>query len=253
MKKSLAIALFISLSLILTTGISSAMDAKELIEKNIEATGGLEKIKSVNSFLANGKALVQGMELPFVMKQTRPKMMRLEVEIMGMKMIQAFDGEKGWTINPMAGITVAQEMGELENKGFKLQSDMDGVLVDYEDKGYTVEYIGEADVEGTPVYQLRLDTNDDIVMDMFFDQEYFLVIKVSTTINWDEKVIESDSYMSDFQETDGIVIPYSMETRMGENTVNQIVIETVEYGVEIDDEIFVMPVAEAETEAAKTE
>ncbi len=253
MKKSFTIALLISLSLILFTGISSAMDAKELIEKNIEATGGVDKIKSIQSSLSHGKALAQGMEFPFVMKQTRPNMMRLEVEIMGMKMIQAYDGEKGWTINPMAGITVAQEMGELETKSFKIQANMDGMLIGYEDKGYTVEYIGEADVEGTPVYQLRLDTHDDMVMDMFMDQEYFLVIKASTTINWEEKVIESDTYMSDFHEVDGIVMPFSMETRMGETTVNQIVIESVEYGIEFDKALFVMPEAAAEPEAAKTE
>ncbi len=40
---------------------------------------------------------------------------------------------------------------EMEEMSFKIQSDMDGILVDYAKKGYTVEYIGEADVEG-PVH-----------------------------------------------------------------------------------------------------
>mgnify|MGYP002641604897 FL=1 len=136
-------------------------------------------------------------------------------------------------------------MGELENKSTKLQADMDGLLVNYEEKGYTVEYIGEAEVEGTPVYQLRVDTNMDIVMDLYFDQEYFLVIKQSATINFEEKVIESDTYMSDFQEVgDGIIMPFSIETRMGETTVNQIVMTNVEHNVEIDKSIFAMPVVE---------
>ena len=46
-------------------------------------------------------------------------------------------------------------MGELEDKSFKLQADMDGLLVDYAKKGYTVEYLGEDDVEGTAVHQLQ--------------------------------------------------------------------------------------------------
>ena len=80
---------------------------------------------------------------------------------------------------------------------------------------------------------------------MFIDQEYFLVIKQSSTINWEEKVIESDTYMSDFQEVgDGIVMPFSIETRMGETTVNQIVMEKVEYNMDMDKSIFVMPVVE---------
>jgi len=234
----------------LVAGISSAMDAKELIEKNTEAMGGLDKIMAVQSMTATGKALAQGMEFPFEMKQSRPNFMRLDVTVMGMQMVQAYDGEKGWAINPMMGSQDPQPMGELENKSFKMQSDMDGLLVGYEEKGYTVEYIGEAEVEGTPVYQLRLDTHMDIVIDLFIDQEYFLVIKQSATINWEEKVIESDTYMSDFQEVgDGLIMPFSVETRMGETTVNQIVMETVEHNTKVDMSIFAMP----EVEPAATE
>ncbi len=248
MKKLLALTLIC----ILFAGVSLAMDADELIEKSIEATGGLDKIKAVKTMSATGKALAQGMEFPFEMKQSRPNFMRLDVTIMGMQMIQAYDGEKGWTINPMMGSQDPQPMGELENKSFKMQSDMDGLLVGYEEKGYTVKYIGEADVEGTPVFQLNVDTNEDIVMDLFFDQEYFLLIKLSSTITIDENIIESDTYMSDFQEVgDGLIVPFSVETRMGEATVNQIVLETVQHNVEIDESIFEMPAAAPATTETK--
>ena len=180
MKKIFVLALVC----LLVASVSSAMDAKELIEKSIEASGGLEKIQAVKTMTATGKALTQGMEFPFEMKQSRPNRMRLDVTIMGMQMVQAYDGESGWAINPMAGSQDPQPMGEMENKSFKMQSDMDGLLVGYEEKGYTAEYIGEADVEGTPVYQLRMDTHQDIVLDLFIDQEYFLVIKQSSTTTW---------------------------------------------------------------------
>lgn len=51
--------------------------------------------------------------------------------------------------------------------------------------------------------------------------------------------------MSDFQEVgDGIIMPFSIETRMGETTVNQIVMTKVEHNTEIDKSIFAMPVVE---------
>ncbi len=240
MKKIFALALIC----LFVASAASAMDAKELIKKNLEAMGGKDKIENVKTMKATGKALAQGMEFPFVMQQTRPNLMRLDVTVMGMEMIQAYDGNQGWAINPMMGSQNAEPMGELENKSFKMQSDMDGLLLNYKDKGYTVEYVGEADVEGTAAYQLKLDTHMDIVIDMFFDKEYFLVIKQSSTTNWEEKVIESDTFMSDFQEVgDGLVIPFSIETRMGETVVNQIVLETVEHNVDVDESIFAMPAA----------
>ena len=221
--------------------VAQAMDADELIAKNLEASGGLEKIQSVKSVKHTGKFLAQGMEFPFIMIQKRPNKMRIEAEIMGSTMIQCYSGEKGWAINPMTGSSNPQPMSEIEEKSFKLQSDMDGPLVDYAEKGYTVEYIGEEDVEGTPTHQLRIDTNDGIVMDVFIDAEYFLIIKSSNKITVDENEFETQTYMSDFQEIEGMVVPFAIETRSGDAVMNQIMMEKAEYGVEVDDSLFAMP------------
>ena len=217
------------------------MDADELIAKNQEASGGLEKLLSVKSVKFTGMVLAQGMEFPFTMIQKRPNKMRIEADIMGATMVQCYSGEKGWAINPMTGSSDPQPMSGIEEKSFKLQADMDGPMVDYAKKGYTVEYIGEEDVEGTPAHQLRIDTNDGIVMDVFMDAEYFLIIKSSNKITVDENEFETQTYMSDFQEVDGMVIPFAIETRSGDTVMNQIMMEKAEYAIEVDDSIFVMP------------
>jgi hypothetical protein len=222
---------------------AQAMDADELIDKSIEASGGLDKLKAVDSAKFTGKFLAQGMEFPFTMTQKRPGMMRIDADIMGSTMVQCFSGDKGWTINPMTGSTAAQPMSEMEEMSFKLQSDMDGILVDYAKKGYTVEYIGEADVEGTPTYQLKVDTNTGIVLNLFFDTEFFLNIKTESKITLDENEMATQTYMSDFQEVEGLIMPFAIETRMGDMVVNQIMMEIVEYGIEVDDSLFEMPEA----------
>jgi outer membrane lipoprotein-sorting protein len=218
-----------------------AMDADELIAKNIEATGGLEKITSVQSVKFTGKFLAQGMEFPFTMIQKRPSKMRIEAEIMGSTMVQCYDSDNGWGINPMTGSTAPQPMSGMEEMSFKLQADMDGPLVDYAAKGYTVEYLGEDEVEGTAVYKLKLDTNNGIVMNIFFDKEYFLNIKSSNAIKVDENEFETQTYPSDYQEVEGMVQPFAIETRDGDTVLNQVMMEKVEYNIEVDDSIFVMP------------
>lgn len=238
------ITAFLLLALVaLSPVVVQAMDADELIAKNLEASGGLEKIQEVKSVKFSGKFLAQGMEFPFTMYQKRPNKMRIEADIMGATMIQCYTGEKGWAINPMTGSSDPQPMSEIEEKSFKMQADMDGVLVDYAKKGYTVEYLGEEDVEGTPAHKLRVDTQDGIVMDVFMDAEYFLVIKSSNKMTVDENEFETQTYMSDFQEVEGLVLPFAIETRSGDAVMNQIMMEKVEYGVEVDDSLFVMPEA----------
>ena len=228
---------------LLAVAAAHAMTADELIEKSFEAQGGLEKIKAVKSFETHGLFMVMGMEFPFTMVQTRPNKMRIDADINGAAMVQVWDGESGWSINPMAGSMEPQDMPPMEAKGFEFQADMDGPLVDYAKKGYTVEYIGEDEVEGTAVHHLKIDTHDDLIIDMYFDAEYFLAIKQSGKLMMDEQEIAQDSYMSDFKEVNGLVVPHSIESRMNGQTVNTIMLETIEFDVEIDDAIFVRPAA----------
>lgn len=243
MKKSCVLLLTIAIACISMAGIAQAMDADELIKKNIEAMGGRKAIEAVKTAKASGKFLTQGMEFPFSMISERPNYLRIEAEVMGMTMIQAFDGEAGWTINPMTGSTDAQRMGPFENKGFKMQADQDGGLMNYKERGYTVEFLGEEDVEGTPCYKLSMDTHEDITMVFFFDKEYFLIIKQSVTMMMDEQKVESQTYMSDFQEVGDLIAPFAIETRMGDVVANQIVMEAIEQNIEVDSSIFVMPEA----------
>jgi outer membrane lipoprotein-sorting protein len=238
-KRSIALTALLLLAGI--TASAAAMDADELIAKNVAATGGLKKIQSIETVKATGKFLTQGMEFPFTLTQKRPHKLRIDADIQGLSLIQAYDGETGWSINPMTGSQDPQPMGDIELKSFKLQADMDGPHVDYAAKGYSVEYIGEDEVEGTPVHQLRLDTHLGIVMDYFIDKDHFLTIKQTSKVTVDDNEIEIDTYLSDFQEINGVVVPMAIDTRRGDVSMNQIMIETLDHGVAVDDAIFTMP------------
>ncbi len=218
-----------------------AMDADELIAKHLEAVGGVAKLKAVQSQQATGKFMTQGMEIPFTMVHKRPNQLRIEAQVMGMTIVQCYDGEKGWSVNPMTGSPDPQPMGEVEEKSFKLQADLDGQLLDWAAKGYTVEYLGTDEVEGTPVYKLRLDTGDGMVFDYLFDQEYFLVLQQNSKVTHEGNEFETQTYMSDYQEIDGFMVPFAIESRMGDQVLNQIMLETVANDVPVEASLFVMP------------
>ena len=80
MKKSCFVMLAAAVAL-MAAGPIQAMDADELIAKNIEATGGKEKIESIQSAKIIGKFMTQGMEFPFSMTQKRPNLLRIEAEL----------------------------------------------------------------------------------------------------------------------------------------------------------------------------
>jgi len=220
-----------------------AMSADELINKHVEATGGLEKHKSVKSTKLTGKMLMMGMELPFTVVQLRPNMMRVDGDFQGAKFVQAFDGTSGWMINPMAGTQDAQDMPALEELGLKYEADIDGVLIDYAEKGFTAEYVGEDEVEGTPVHHLKVDTGGGVDFDMYFDTEHFLLIKQTTHLEMEENEFTTDTFFSDFQDVEGIIVPHSIESRQGEHGGSQtIMIESLEYNTDIKKDVFAKPV-----------
>lgn len=246
---SAAILCFLALA---ASGAAFAMDADELVAKAIEAQGGTAAMKAVNSQKATGKFMTQGMEIAYTMVHARPNQLRIDAAFMGMSIVQCFDGTKGWSINPMTGSQDAQPMGDVEAKSFRLQADMDGPYVNWAAKGFTAEYMGQEDVEGTPAYRLQLDTKQDIVMDFWFDAESFLVLKMNTKMKIDQGEFETQNYPSDYRQQGGLTLPFAVETRQGDQVMTQITVETLEFGVAVDPTMFAMPAPAAAPAAGAT-
>lgn len=222
-------------------GAAFAMDLAELVGKALDAQGGAAALQAVKSQKGTGKIVTQGMEMPFTMVSARPNRMRVDVSVMGMSIVQAFDGASGWSINPMTGSQDAQPMSDVETKGFKLQADMDGPLLNWEARGWTGEYIGQEDIEGTPAHRLRIDTKQDVVMDLWFDAESFLMLKQNTKMKVDQGEFETQMYPTDYRQVNGMTLPFALETRRGDVTMMNMVFDSLEFGVPVEDASFTMP------------
>jgi len=64
---------------------------------------------------------------------------------------------------------------------------------------------------------------------------------------------ESDTYYSNYNEKDGIIMPYSIESRMNGQTVSQVNIVELFFDEEIDDSIFAMPEKQVTEEVGEGE
>src|SRR5262245_55298590 len=83
---------------------AQAQTVDEIIAKNLQARGGLEKLKSVQSIRYTGKMTVgPGIEVPVTLEMKRPRNLRMEFTFQGMTAIQAYDGKDGWAIMPFRG------------------------------------------------------------------------------------------------------------------------------------------------------
>ncbi|MEK6286340.1 MAG: outer membrane lipoprotein-sorting protein [Acidobacteriota bacterium] len=220
---------------------ASAQTVDELIKKNLDAKGGLQKLKAIKSVKITGKIIQQGIEIPLVIQQKRPRLVRLDVTFQGKSQTMAYDGESGWKTNPFQGSPDPEKIAGDDLKEAEEQADIDGALVDYKEKGHKVELVGKEDMEGTPVYKLKLTLKNGDVRNIYLDAENYLELKVNLKRKTPGGEIEVDQYVGNYKPVNGVLFPFSLETKVKGQTVSQITLEKIDLDVAIDDSIFKMP------------
>lgn len=238
-------SLFFSLMLTMAVCFQvSGQTVDDLINKNIEAHGGLAKLKAIKSIKMSGKmTLHQGMEAPFIFQKKRPHFVRVEFSLQGLTGIQAYDGEAGWMLMPFMGAKDPQKMPEEEKEDIAEQADFDGPLVDYKEKGHTLELLGKEDVEGSEAYKLKLTLKNGKVRYIYLDPESGLEIKTTSIIKREGVESSIDTFYGDYKTVDGVVFPFSIENKIKDQPGPQYSVEKVEFDVVMDDSIFQMPAA----------
>jgi len=239
----LALVLFLALPL-----VAQELTADQVIAKNIEAHGGLAKLKAIKTAKVSGKMLVgPGIEAPMTLYMMRPDDMRMEISVQGLTAVQAYDGQSktGWGIMPFQGKKDPEPMSADEKKEVAEQAadGIEGPFVDYQAKGNKVELLGKDKVEGSDAYKLKLTRPSGDVDVVYIDADSFLEVKQESkrTIRGNE--VEGDTNIGDYKEVDGVVMPFSIDSgRKGMPQRQKITIDKYEFNVPVEHSMFVMPV-----------
>ncbi len=234
-------ALLTGICLTLFAGSLVAQDLDEILSNHFE-TIGQDKALKVKTITMKGKMLMQGMEFPILMQMKRPNMVRTETSFQGQKIITSYDGEKGWTINPMAGSPEPQDLLPAQVKQLKSIGDMDGDLYNWEEKGHQLVLLGEEEMEGTPAYKLELTKKDGDKAVYYLDAESYVILKIETTTNIQGIDETISQFPGNYKMVEGMAIPFNISSKYQGQTVNEVVIDTVEIDQEIPDSLFVRPV-----------
>ena len=223
--------------------IASAQTVDELIEKNIKAKGGREKILALKTLRTTGKMVMgQGMEAPFTMSQKRPRAQRMEFSFQGLSGVQAYDGKNAWMVMPFSGKKDPEAMTAEDTKEMDEQADFDGPLFDYKEKGHKVELVGKEQIEGTDVYKLKLTLKGGDVRYIYLDSEYFLEIRTEGKRTMRGTEQEFESSIGDYKEVEGYMMPHAIENGVkGSQQKQKITIEKVEINPTLADSLFAMP------------
>lgn len=237
-----------------------AQTADEIIDTYLENIGGKEAWSKVKSMKATGIGKQGGVDYPFTATFTKEGKALISIDLQGRQFIvEAFDGETSWQMNFQTQKPEAADAESSENYKRTSKDNLPDAFLNYKEKGYKVELLGKEEFDGTECFKIKLTKKpmlvdgkeEENVETYFFDTENFVPIAMENIVmSGQAKGAKSQSIYSDYQEKDGLYMPYTNTTKFNGQTVFEMVMKNVSFNVEIDESIFKMP-EEAKTDAKK--
>lgn len=239
-----------SLVCLLSAGVFG-QTAEDLVAKNLQAKGGLEKIKAIKSIRMTGQYEAGGFRATVGQESKRPEMMRQTFTVQGMTQIQAYDGSAGWQISPFGGRKDPEMLGEDDMRDLQESADFDGPLVDAQAKGNKIEYMGHDQVDGDDALKLKVTLKNGDVFYYYLDPDTYIEIEVEKQQFIRGSVRESVTLMGSYKPVNGVMFPFALESGPKNNPDQRgkITMTKIEANVPIEDGDFKMPTGPAKAAA----
>ncbi|HEX4152444.1 MAG TPA: hypothetical protein VHY75_09600 [Steroidobacteraceae bacterium] len=219
----------------------------EIVQKNVDARGGLDAWRKVDSMVWTGHMESADPTVPsftFVLEQKRPNKTHFELSSLGEKSMRVFDGAHGYKLRPSRdGSVDAQPFSENDLRFARDAQGLDGPLIDYQAKGIQVEFAGVEEIEGHKSYRLMVHLPSGDRQDVWIDAKTFLDVKYDRTsyTTAGAKGVVSVFYRN-YQTVGGLKIPGMLEIGVGSNKVpDRMVIERIALNPSLDDKAFGRP------------
>lgn len=239
-----------AITLSISVSSFAQISADEIISNYFEAIGGEDAFRALKGQKMKAEVDYGGMTIPLDIYLMADGKQITKIEFMGMSMSQdAFDGSVAWSTNQM---TMKPEKSDAEESENKLRSvgEYPSPLLDYAKKGFTIEKMEDAVVDGVNCYKLKVIKKPMLVDGAevenseyyYFDQETFVQLQTESELNSGpakgEMVI---TLYSDYQEVDGMYFPFSMTFKTSNSDGQAIELSEIELNPEVAEDFFSFP------------
>jgi zinc protease len=201
--------------------------AKTLLDRVVEAMGGLEKLRAVRTVTARQIVTMPGPSGAIDAEATSyiayPNQFRVETKIPEGLLISAFDGSTAWTRDPQ-GTRDAPEPMAVEARS-NLQRDVIRLLLGAEDGSLRVRTLQDTrNEQGQNVRTLELSTNTSSPIVLSIDAETMRVTKQAYAAGPGGQALVEERF-SDYRAVDGVQMPFSAERHVGPISVKRRVLD----------------------------
>lgn len=236
--KTLKLAAFFILAALNVTSVK-AQTADEVVNKHVEAIGGLANWKKVNSLVQNGTMSVQGLSIDLTITTVNGKGSRQDIVAMGMNNYMIVTPTEGWRFFPIQQQQAPEAMTADDVKESQDMLDVTGSLVDFKAKGHSIELLGKEDVDGTECFKVKLTQKGGKTETYFIDTKTYYIVKNVTVMKANGQEAEVFTTYSNYQKLpEGISVPMSMSIPLGPGMNVDLTVAKVEVNKAVDEAIF---------------
>ena len=135
---------------------------------------------------------------------------------------------------PIQGMSTPTDMTDEQLKAGQLQLDVQSSLLNYKEKGTTVELLGSEMIDGVDNYKLKLTYKNGIVSTYFIGKNDYRLNKTSSKRNINGTDTDVESTFSNYkQNAGGYWFAYNSNSMQGE-----MVYDKIETNIPVDENIF---------------
>jgi len=228
------------LVLLLTAVVGNAQTADEVIHKYLDAIGGVANWKKVTSSKAVGKMTVMGTSLDISVYEKPVNKQKVIMNFQGSDIVTAYDGKEAWGINPMTGSKDPQKLPPEMAKEMS-GNEFEDEFIDYKKKGYTAKYLGNEEIDAIKCHKIELNKKGAVSTYYFDTDTGIQIMEKSLGTSGPAAGQELNKYYSDYQEVNGLMIPFTQEVKIGGQSVQKLTFTAVTLNEPMEDSMFAFP------------
>jgi len=227
--------IFLILTCLISALIINAQSLDDIV-KNYTKANKLDQVANKKTIKITAKMSMMGMEMPMEIWMKNPNKIKSVMNMSGQEIIQAYDGEKGYSVNPMTGSTQPVEMGPEEIKQLLRNNNFENMLDKYLKNGQ-LEITGEEAVNGKQTIIVKATLEPGTVSYLYIDKVSWLLVKQKMDVTQGGMPAMIETYPSDYKEINGMIMPMKTTTSVSgmEMVIN---FTNVEVDIPMEDSIF---------------
>jgi hypothetical protein len=207
-----------------------------------EAIGGTRRVQALTSLKATGVTRLQGRELAVVIWAERPNRIRTEVTAGGRISTQAYDGKNAPWQMAAGDVKVLRMEGDGAAE-FRADAEFDDPLIAPTRARVALDYAGEAEVGGRPVFRVLVTQNFVETSFVYVDQETYFIVRREVVRRRGGRAAKVFTDYGDFRAVAGVILPHKITVRLGERVLHETTLANVEPNVVMPTGTFAAPLA----------